>query len=340
MLSEVLQQSLMITSFIFVMMLMIEYVNILTKGSWQYRLRGSYWGQYIFAALMGTIPGCLGAFTVVSLYSHRIVTIGAVVTTMVATSGDEAFVMLAMIPHKFLMISAILLVVSLVAGWLTDVIFKGQRTQKNTGCEGFELHNKEECKCFSQKEIIPQLKACSLARGTLCAFLTIILLFIILGLVGPSQWNWIRVSLLLVSTIGLFIVATVPDHFLDEHLWKHVAKRGVPKIFLWTFGALLLLAFLSRYLDVNTWIQESRLLVLLIACLIGIIPESGPHLVFVTMYAQGMLPVSVLLASSIVQDGHGMLPMLAHSRRDFILVKVINFTIGLIVGLFGYWSGF
>jgi len=339
MLSEVFQLSLMITSFIFMMMLLIEYVNVLTKGSWQYRLSENYWGQYIFAALMGLIPGCLGAFTIVSLYSHRIVTIGALVTTMIATSGDEAFVMLAMVPHKFLMISAILLVVSLAAGWLTDVIFKGKRTQKIASCDGFELHDKEECACFSQGEIIPQLKACSLARGTLCTLLVIIILFIILGLIGPPQWNWIRVSLLLVSTIGLFIVATVPEHFLDEHLWKHVAKRGVPKIFLWTFGALFLLALLSRYLDIETWIQESRLLVILIACLIGIIPESGPHLVFVTMYAQGILPLSVLLASSIVQDGHGMLPMLAHSRRGFVVVKAINFIIGLIVGLFGYLSG-
>ncbi len=339
MLGEVFQQSLMITSFIFVMMLLIEYLNILTKGNWQSRLRENYWGQYIFAALLGVIPGCLGAFTVVSLYSHGIVTIGALVTTMIATSGDEAFVMLAMVPHKFLIISAILLVVSLAAGWLTDRIFKGKRTRKNTSCDGFELHDKDNCTCFSQDMIIPQLKACSLARGTLCTLLVVIILFIILGLVGPPQWNWIRVSLLLVSTIGLFIVTTVPEHFLEEHLWKHVAKRGAPKIFLWTFGALLLISLLSRYLNVEAWIQESQLLVLLIACLIGIIPESGPHLVFVTMYAQGILPLSVLLASSAVQDGHGMLPLLAYSRRDFIVVKTINFIVGLIVGLFGYLSG-
>jgi len=322
------------------MMLLIEYFNILTKGSWQYRLRDSYWGQYIFAALMGAIPGCLGAFTIVSLYSHRIVTIGAVVTTMIATSGDEAFVMLAMMPHKFLMISAVLVVVSLVAGWLTDLILKGQRTQKNAGCEGFELHSEDECKCFSPKEIIPQLKSCSLARGTLCIILIVLLVFMALGLIGPPHWNWIRGTLMFVSVLGLLIVATVPEHFLEDHLWKHVAMRHVPKIFLWTFGALIILTFLSRYIDVESWVQESRLLVLLIACLIGIIPESGPHLVFLTMYAQGMLPLSVLLASSIVQDGHGMLPMLAHSKRDFMVVKTINFTTGLIIGLLGYWSGF
>jgi hypothetical protein len=40
----------------------------------------------------------------------------------------------------------------------------------------------------------------------------------------------------------------------------------------------------------------------------------------------------VLLASSIVQDGHGMLPMLAHSPREFLLVKAISLTAGLALG--------
>ena len=37
------------------------------------------------------------------------------------------------------------------------------------------------------------------------------------------RWNWVRVTLLLVGAFGLFVVSTVPDHFLGEHLWRHVA---------------------------------------------------------------------------------------------------------------------
>ena len=66
----------------------------------------------------------------------------------------------------------------------------------------------------------------------------------------------------------------------------------------------------------------------------GILRQAG--MVFVTMFASGSLPFSLLLASSIVQDGHGMLPMLAVSRRGFIWVKVINIIVGLIIGLIGY----
>jgi len=72
--------------------------------------------------------------------------------------------------------------------------------------------------------------------------------------------------------------------------------------------------------------------VLLIAALMGIIPESGPHLVFVMMYAQGLIPFSVLLTTSFVQDGHGMLPLLSYSLKDSVLIKVFNLVFGLAVG--------
>ena len=75
-----------------------------------------------------------------------------------------------------------------------------------------------------------------------------------------------------------------------------------------------------------------RLLMILLATAIGIIPESGPHLIFVTLFAQGVLPFYVLLVNSIVQDGHSALPLLAESKMSFAKAKLINIAVGLIVG--------
>ena len=76
---------------------------------------------------------------------------------------------------------------------------------------------------------------------------------------------------------------------------------------------------------------------MLIAVIVGIIPESGPHLIFVTLFAQGTIPFSILLASSIVQDGHGPLPLLAVSGRAFIWLKLVNIAFGLIIGIAGLY---
>jgi len=63
----------MITGFVFVMMLVIEYINVQSKGLWQKSLTKNKWRQYIIAGILGAIPGCLGAFTMVAMFSHRLV---------------------------------------------------------------------------------------------------------------------------------------------------------------------------------------------------------------------------------------------------------------------------
>ena len=70
---------------------------------------------------------------------------------------------------------------------------------------------------------------------------------------------------------------------------------------------------------------------ILLAIAFGLIPESGPHLVFVTLFASGVIPFPVLLANSIVQDGHASLPLLADSKKSFVIAKAVKVAIALAV---------
>lgn len=329
---SVVKHALMITGFVSVMMLMIEYINVLSQGQWQERLSGRLWGQYIVASLLGATPGCLGAFAVVAMYTHRRLSLGAVVAAMIATSGDESFVMFAMMPRTALIVTLLLFAIGLVAGALTDRICGRRMTRALSCCEDFSIHAEEHCQCFAKEQIVEQWKSCSAARGILTLSLLGFLFAITAGEIGPPQWNWIRVTLLLVSSVALFVVVTVPEHFLEDHLWKHVVREHAPRVFLWTFGALLVLHFVVDRWQVGDVIRTSKWLVLAVAGMVGLVPESGPHLIFVTMFDRGIVPFSVLLASSIVQDGHGMLPLLAHSRRAFFAIKLINLITGLLIG--------
>ncbi len=339
---EVLRHTFMIAGFVFVMMLVVEYINILTSGAWRNRLAGSSWGQYLLASALGVLPGCLGAFAVVAMYSHRVVSLGAVVAAMIATSGDESFVMLAMYPKRAVVVFAALLILGIAAGALVDTIVRKRNLGESLGCEGLEIHEEHRCSCFPRGEILKQWKECSPARGILAIVLAAIIIAILLGQIGPSEWNWIRQTLLTASIVALFIVATVHDHFLEEHLWEHIAKKHMPHIFLWTLGVLTLLHVLTVYLsfDLGDLAGRGKFLLLVIACLVGLIPQSGPHMIFVTLFASGSIPGSILLANSIVQDGHGMLPLLAYSRRAFFTIKIIKFAIGMAVGSALLLAGF
>ncbi|MBU8920534.1 MAG: arsenic efflux protein [Bacteroidales bacterium] len=409
---DVLRNTFMITGFVFVMMLVIEFLNVLTSGSWQHRLARSRFGKYIFAAILGAIPGCLGAFAAVAMYSHGVLTLGAVVTAMIATSGDEAFVMLAMIPGPAIVLAGILIVVGIIAGILTDIFAgKAGKAGKTTDpdCCEMVVHEDHVEQCFVRGQVLSQWKNCTAARGILAVMLVLLIAAIVTGQLGhhdhgehdlqvqggaeesldeshqvtlddheghdhhegdvhhdeeaasgehvhhdedvhtdehagpgESEWDWVRMTMLISSLVALFIVGTVSDHFLEEHLWEHIARKHLLRIFLWTFSALLALYLLTDYLhlDILAIASERGWIILGIACLVGLIPQSGPHLVFVTLFAQGLIPFSVLLAGSIVQDGHGMLPMLADSRRSFLLVKMINLVAGLIIGAAAFAAGY
>jgi hypothetical protein len=330
---------MMITGLVAVMMMLVEYLNVLTGGSWRKALAGSPWKQYAVAALLGATPGCLGAFVVATLYIHRSVSLGAVVACMVATSGDEAFVMLAMLPRAAIVLSAGLAIMGAVAGLCTDAL--NRKPVSEDGCAVLLVHgDADSCRCFDPRSILRQLRHPRPTRSLLAVGSALFLTATLSGTVGPAEWGWLRATLTVASTLSLFVVTTVPDHFLDEHLWRHVMLQHVPRVFLWTVGALGLIAVFDSFVVLESFVQGNSWLMLVLSSLLGIIPESGPHLLFLTLYDHGSVPMSVLVASSIVQDGHGMLPILAASRRDFLKIKSFNLVTGLAVGALLLGAGF
>jgi hypothetical protein len=135
------------------------------------------------------------------------------------------------------------------------------------------------------------------------------------------------------SIITVLFTATAKEHFIKDHIWGHVIKKHLLSIFLWTFGALLVCQIGIMHLDIQHWISNNMFLVLLLAVAVGLIPESGPHLIFVTLFAQGIVPFYILLVNSIVQDGHTTLPLLAESKGAFFKAKFINMAVGLVIGI-------
>jgi len=327
-----LKHGLMITVFVFVMMMFIDYLNVWTRGKISKAVKGNLFRQYVLTSFLGATPGCLGAFAVVSFYVHGLVSFGAVVGTMIATSGDESFVMLAMFPHKALILFGILFILGIISAYFTDKLAPLLKIKPCQECQLSNIHHQEECRCLNFKEIFGYMKKMSFARFLLLLLLSGALYGFISGAIGPAVWDWKRTTFVLLLSLASFIVITVPDHYLEEHIWKHIAKRHLWRVFLWSFGALLVIDIGLKFWNLESFIQGHMLWVLLIASLVGIIPESGPHLIFVMMFSKGLVPFSVLLASSIVQDGHGMLPLLSYTIKDSLLIKLFGLLIGLGIG--------
>ncbi len=392
MLAHVLRHSILITGLVLVMMLMIEYFNIQSKGKWFGKIQGSRFKQIILGSCLGLIPGCIGGFAAVSLFTHKLIGLGALIAMMICSSGDEAFIILAMIPQDALLLFALLFVIGVSVGCIVDLIVK--KPQKDLCKNNFEIHTtcgaKVNFGCNHTiddiESPIPSIFKLSSYKVMLhpskerIALLVGIALFIgavIFGILecghnhshiegehihcthdhhqhtetcsgnhtaeisldGINILNerWINIVFAVISIVTLFFTAAAKEHFIKEHLWGHVIKKHMLSIFLWTFGTLLICQIGIQYLDVEHWISNNMFVVMLLAVAIGIIPESGPHIIFVTLFAQGVIPFYVLLVNSMVQDGHTTLPLLAESRMSFAKAKLINMIAGLTIGIFCWW---
>jgi hypothetical protein len=337
---EIFKHALVITVFVIIMMLLIEYLSVQSRGRWHGRFQKYPLLQILIAALLGLTPGCLGVYMVVSLYVHKIFHFAALTTAMVATSGDEAFLMFTMIPGQAAIIMLLLFVLAVISGFLLYLFPLGKRRMR-LDINHMQLHeNDKDCQVIIPSQFIAQIRHISFERAVLISAGLLFLVLLLSGDIGPDTWNWKRIIFLIVTSFELFIALTVPDHFLGNHLWGHVIRKHFLRVFGWTFGAFLVIHVGFEFLHLEDLVRENLFSILILAVLIGIIPESGPHILFITLYATGNIPLSILLASSITQDGHGSLPLLAETRKDFLRMKGVNLLLGLIVGLAGLLFGF
>jgi len=347
-LTSIFKHALMISFFVFVMMLLVDFIEMASKGRMSGIIKGGPWRQYTLASFLGATPGCLGAFMNVSLYVHGMISFGAIVGGMIATSGDEAFVMLAQFPGTALALFGLLFVFGIVFAWISDRIIP---ILGITTCESCIDAHCEEClpgtdiqekigDIFRPTNLLGNIQSLSFNRVLLLVLITSFLILITTGTRGPTTWDWKRITFISLSICTLYIIMVCPEHYLESHIWGHIIKKHLSRIFLWTLGSLLFVHWGLALWNLDRFIHEHMLWVLLIGALMGIIPESGPHLIFVMMYAQGLIPFSVLFTTSFVQDGHGMLPLLSYSLKDSVLIKVFNLTFGLAVGGILYAIGY
>ncbi len=352
---DVLRNSVLITGLVIIMMLLLEFVNLNSHGKWFNRLRQRPFGQIVLGTGLGLIPGCMGGFAAVSMFSHKLLTFGALVAMMIASSGDEAFVMLAMIPKQALLLMGILFVIAILTGWLVDRFSKPNVKAQHEGCEdGYQIHEEDhhDETHKPEKASFRHMRHASAERIALLLGVILFIVALAFGMfehgheeVTHTQLNifdeyWMNLIFALLSLFVVWFIATAPEHVVKEHLWEHIIRKHFLSIFLWTFGALFVIQVGLHYFDIETLISNNIPWMVLLAVLVGIIPESGPHLLFVTLFATGTVPFSVLLASSISQDGHASLPLLAESKRSFVKAKIVNALVAAVCGYLCYFIGF
>ena len=330
--------SAIITFFIITMLTIIETFGVATRGKGYEWFKKNINISRLLLPPIAVIPGCEGEFLISSLYIHGLIGFATAVGGLVSATGDEAFIMLVLFPKKALYLFIILIVIGIITPYIIETFIKAPKERLGLICPVQLIHEEES---RPEKKIFNGLGEMKNKSKWLLLCITLsIFLFSILPLKFIIKEDWERYSLSALSFISIIIILFSNEHFIKEHIIKHIIKNHLWKIYLWTVGSIIFVDILMPLLNIASVFEHHYLIILITALGIGIIPESGPNIIFTILFAKGHIPFSILIANSIVQDGHGLLPILSCSIKDALSIKIVKIIIGAIFGVFGFIFGF
>lgn len=182
----------------------------------------------------------------------------------------------------------------------------------------------------------------------------------VVGLVMLTRENeWVELGgfplSLVIGLIGaalcvVWLVAT--GHFLadDSHEEQEEKLSSLREVLIhnadetafvgfWVFAAYTgyeLVVTLGN-IDIAAWVQSGGIMAVIVAALIGLIPGCGPQVILVTLYTEGMIPFSAVLANAISQDGDALFPVIAMDKRVALRATLITTIPALVIGIIAYF---
>jgi len=348
--------------------------------------------QPVLGALFGLIPGCGGSILLMPLYTKGVVTFGTIVATLIATTGDSSFVMIATRPLQFLIVSGIAFVVAIATGFLLDKTSLGaslrekylasrRQAQEMKAVHKKYVHRAKVSHIGHSEGDEVDLALHHSGRGhitenTLGYRIThqgyfIYWAFLAVGLVlGVLAWVGIDIDAFAIPNLGLIfgvvgttlslLVMVASKKFAAHETHEETemktmslketivhAAQDAAFVITWVFVGLLIYELSVLGLGGGDYAMgEGRIEAVLLTAgaaaivvgsLVGIIPGCGPQIIFVTLYAQGLVPFAALLANSISQDGDALFPLLALDRRSAFTATLITALVALLAGFMVYW---
>jgi hypothetical protein len=286
------------------------------------------WMQVPIASFLGATPGCGGAVVVVAAYASGKVSFGAVVATLTATMGDAAFLLIATKPEAAAVLLPLQFTVGILTGWLIDRFVHVDYRPSGGSCE-----------------IAPRIGA---ARLRDYAYLAALLPGLVVGAAQIGSVEITRIAGLPIEWIalagvatGLAIWAVSPVTAMTNPADRPVTRMAEETAFIsvWVIIAYLAYDYAAEFagLDIGALFATIAPVLPLIAAAIGFIPGCGPQVLVATLYVNGAIPFSALIANAISNDGDALFPAIALAPRAAIMATVFSTVPALIVAYAFYF---
>ena len=308
------------------------------KPQFMLRMTNNHLAQVGIASLLGALPGCGGAIIVVTQFVSGKMSFGALVAVLISTMGDAAFLLIAHEPQKAALVYAICLITGCVSGcllnWLHGLNY---------------LRPKIPPKLADEHQTVPDIPE-HLSKW----FVYLIIPGVVLGAAAAMQHNtdiWFGGLAQFEPTkwlgfVGAFLSVLIwysqplnswSARFCQAKTIQNVKQTVVAEtsfITVWVIMGFLAYEMLVYFmaLDLSSLFANLGPLVILMAVLIGLIPGCGPQIVTTTLFVNGAIPFSALLANAISNDGDALFPALAMAPKAAIMATVYSGIPAMILG--------
>ena len=312
--------------------------------------------QSAIAAFLGALPGCGGAIIVVTQYTRGYVSFGSVVSVLVATMGDAAFLLLAREPLTGLLIFAVGLGVGTVSGWVVDAIHgtafmrpECADDARDMACMEAEARDADAARARGVFRMSPVWLAWllpGLILGILVAFQVDTDAFAgPLGAVEPTLWFGFAGALL---CFVMWVLAPAQNSHAGRQAYAVSRQSTWTRIILDTNFITTWVIFGFLVFEIGTYIAGSGIehffkvwtpFLPLMGVLVGFLPGCGPQIVVTTLYLSGLVPLSAQLGNAISNDGDALFPAIALAPRAAVLATLYSAVPALFVA-YGYFLAF
>jgi len=292
-------------------------------------LRSRKRAQIPIAALLGMSPGCAGAIVVTAAYSSGNVSLGALVAALTGTMGDAAFLLIATKP----LAAAVVMPVSLLAGIVTGMIVDRFHKTHIPGRVGATCDLGPRIGPVRRRDwLFAAVAVPGLGLGLLDAFQVV---------PGPL----LATAGMSVALLGMAVILAVwmvsPMQAISNPKDSPVTRVTEETAFItiWVLGAYLVYGYVESFsgLDLAAAFATVAIAMPLIGTLIGFIPGCGPQILVATLYLNGLVPFSALIANAISNDGDALFPAIALNPRAALIATLYTSLPALVIGYAFYF---
>lgn len=302
-LKDALLDTIMVLPVLYLAYLLVSYFSHNDNEKYSKILHKTNKAGPVIGALLGSIPQCGFSSVMSSLYSKKIVTAGTLLAVFVATS-DEALPLMISKPEyipKLLLLMAIKIVYAIIVGYLVDWTIR-LITRKKPKLEQYHDANENLCACEGGDEAeTSHNHECHHAHEDKC---------------GHTHSH---------------------SHCCATNIFLDALKHTLI-IIAYVFTATLIINIIEGYVGLDGIAQffaRNKYLQVLLASLIGLIPNCVASVFLTEMYMSGILMFPALVAGLSASAGVGFIVLLTANRKNIkanILIIVAQFFFALLIG--------